>query len=155
MIKNLSKPSFLIRLASISLISLGLAACGSDNPPYVNKLDRNVRLISQHDTLQVFAMENYTAKMSGQYARFKVIYDLNKHGGNKVLIKSDTIIRGLYFNDGKTCSVTWDKIYAHGDQAMDKDNGVKLNNIATPTMCDPAVGLKYGEPMVINFNNVK
>lgn len=152
--QNISK-SILSMIMLGSITTFGLTACGSDNPPYVLKLERNVKAITPHDNLQVFAMDNYKAIMSGQQARFKVIYDLREDGENRVLIPSNTIISGTYFNDGTNCHVKWKDVYAHGDENVEHRNAVDISHIATPTTCDPAVGFKYGEPIIIQFNKIR
>jgi hypothetical protein len=159
---NINKTSsFIVGLITLgsTLVTLGLAGCGSDNtPPYVKKLNRNVRSVSAGDVLTVFAQDDYPAPVQGktisQPARFKVVYNLYEDQEDRILIPSGTIVSGAYFNDGKTCRVDWKHVYAHGDETMDKHNAVKLSHVANPTICNPEVGIKSGEPLVINFTRL-
>jgi hypothetical protein len=157
-----TKTPFITRLIVLSgvLVTLGLAGCGTDNtPPYVKKLNHNVRSVSEADTLTVFAEHDYPAPASGQTTTqlvyFKTVYNLYKNKGyHKVLIPSNTIVSGVYNNDGKGCTITWKDVYAHGDQTMDNHNAVNFSSVTVPTICNPTVGLKEGEPLIINFNTL-
>lgn len=159
--QHTSKTSFIVSLITLGglLVTLGLAGCGSDNtPPYVKKLNRNVRSVSAGDVLTVYAQDDYPATMPGHTistpASFKVVYNLYEDREDRILIPSGTIISGAYLNDGKTCRIYWKDVYAHGDQTMDKHNAVKLSHVANPTICNPNVGIKSGEPIVINFTRL-
>lgn len=159
--QHMNKTSFIISLITLGglVATLGLAGCGSDNtPPYVKKLNRNVRSVSAGDVLTVFAQDDYPAPMHGhtisEPARFKVVYTLYEDREDRILIPSGTIISGTYFNDGKTCIVSWKDVYAHGDETMDKHNAVKLSHVANPSRCNPDIGIKAGEPIVINFTRL-
>jgi hypothetical protein len=155
----------------LTLITLGcffaleLSGCGvfgdsNDTPvvkpPYTGKLYQNAGLIVSTDTMTVTATNNYPAPAAGQPSTlpvsFKVAKDLReKNVEDKILIPADTLVSGTYTNDGKTCNVTWENVYAHGDQNMDKSNAVSIANIAVPTTCNAATGIKNGDQLIISF----
>jgi|GEM_PF-2142501 len=126
------------------------------NPPYTTKLYQNAGLIVSSDTMTVTAMNNYPAPAASQTSTipvsFKVAKDLlEKNVEGKILIPTGTLVSGTYTNDGKTCNVTWENVYAHGDQNMDKSNAVSIAKIAAPTTCNPATGIKNGDQLIISF----
>ncbi|MCC2626185.1 MAG: hypothetical protein K0R14_2058 [Burkholderiales bacterium] len=155
----------------LTLITIGcffaleLSGCGvfgSSNdtpvvkPPYTGQLYQNAGLIVSTDTMTVTAMNNYPAPAAGQTSTlpvsFKVAKDLpEKNVEGKILIPAGTLVSGTYTNDGKICNVSWENIYAHGDQTMDKSNAVLIDKIAAPTTCNPATGIKTNDQLTINF----
>ncbi len=157
--------------AKLTLITIGcffaleLSGCGVfgssndtlvENPPYTKELYQNAGLIVSTDTMSVTATNNYPAPAAGQPSTmpvsFKVVKELReKNVEDKILVPAGTLVGGTYTNDGKTCSIAWENMYADGDQNMDKSKSVSIAKIAAPTTCNPATGIKSGDQLVISF----
>lgn len=82
---------------------------------------------------------------------FRVTTDILATTNTATLIPQDSLLSGVYYNDGDKCYISWQALYADY-RAMELNQGYmgiakRLNN----TTCDPKIGIQPGQTITVNF----
>ena len=140
----------------IGLLLTGLVAC-STGTPSPERLTQHVQSIPSSTALAVVSEDSYPNVVDQQAimqgGSFKTVDSVYDEASGKELIPSGATLRGIYSNDGVTCNITWDAVYANNDENENAMNAVNISQITTPTLCNPGKGIKKGDRLLINFTN--
>lgn len=146
------------KILFFGLLLGGMVACSS-NPPTPQKLSQDVQQVSPTTVVSVKSNDSYAVPAAGQieeksgtYKTLDTVYD---DDGIKVLIPKNAFVKGIYKNDGVSCSVTWSSVYANEDAYEDDQGSFSLSKVTSSSMCDPVRGVKSGDRLVIKFVTAK
>ncbi len=139
--------------------SLPLAACGLFGPapgPTPGKLTGNLERVNSGTIVNVVSLvpmdiPNPSESVITNSAAFRVTNDVREYPNSSILIPQNALITGIYTNNGKTCSISWQAIYADYP-ALEKGQGsLAIAPLVKNTSCDPKAGIRAGQLMNITF----
>ncbi len=129
----------------------------SSNAPVPKQINFKVEQITQGTTMTLIAMvpmdvPNTTKKMVRNDTVFRVATDLLDNTNSSILIPKNSLLYGVYNNDGKSCSISWQVIY--GDyRAMELHQGyLGIANRLSNFSCNPKTGVIVGNSIEVTFN---
>lgn len=147
------------RILSLLLITLQLTACGLFGPapePTPGKLASNLERINSGTIINVVSLvpmdiPNPSESAITNTTVFRVSNDLREYPNSSILIPQNALVTGIYTNNGKTCSISWQAIYANYT-ALEKGQGaMTIAPQVQNTSCDPKTGIRAGQLMNITF----
>lgn len=139
--------------------SLSLTACGLFGPapgPTPGKLTGNLERVNSGTIVNVVSLvpmdiPNPSESVITNSAAFRVTNDVREYPNSSILIPQNALITGIYTNNGKTCSISWQAIYADYP-ALEKGQGsLAIAPLVQNTSCDPKAGIRAGQLMNITF----
>jgi len=138
------------------ILSFFVLSCSNETLPTPNKLSQNLGVIPSNTVISVIAKDNHNVPKSDGvieepkiYAVLDNIYD---EDGVEVLIPKGAIVTGIYSNDGVTCKVSWQALYANKKAYSQKQGTLNFRNVTQPSFCNPQRGIKANNRLTIRFN---
>lgn len=82
---------------------------------------------------------------------FRVTTDVLGNPNSSVLIPQDSLLQGVYYNNGKNCYISWQSLYGdyRGMELHQGDSGIASR--VNDTICNPQTGIKPGDVIQITF----
>jgi hypothetical protein len=141
-------------LCLFSLSSCGLFGAAPSTTP--RRMSQDMALINPGTIVNVVSLVPMDTPNSAQSkivnsAVFRVTEDVKGYPNTMTLIPQNALISGIYSNDGTTCHVSWQVIYADYS-ALEKNQGtMDIAPRVSNTSCDAKLGIRAGQLMNITF----
>lgn len=143
-------------LLKIALLAAAISSCSTEQVPTPGKLSLDVQALPPSTVISVIAEESYKTPKGSQVVEksgvFKVKDNIYSERGSQVLIPRGAIVGGSYANDGVSCTVTWNSVYANADEYAENRGSFELSNVSSPTICNPTRGVKKNDRLVIHLD---
>lgn len=147
------------KLFIITTLSAEIAGCGlfQAPPPIMpSRMNQNISRIASGTVVNTISLVPMDVPNPSQIkitntAIFRVTDNVLSSPGSAVLIPQNALITGVYTNDGKSCIVSWQAVYANYS-ALEKNQAAISIAISTEnTLCDPKVGIAVGQLAKVTF----
>ncbi|MFN8769682.1 MAG: hypothetical protein ACK5Z5_00080 [Neisseriaceae bacterium] len=146
------------RLIIVNFLSiiLMMACTTNGQTPTPQKLSQDIQSLPSNTIISVISLETYAApkgaeiiEKAGLYETVDNIYDAR---GYNVVIPRNALVRGIYTNDGKQCTVTWKAIYLDKQHYNKNMGSFEVGKQSVPTICDPIRGVFKGQRLLLHLN---
>ncbi|MFN8770960.1 MAG: hypothetical protein ACK5Z5_04355 [Neisseriaceae bacterium] len=140
----------------INILAIALTSCSTQETPTPQQLTQDIQSLPPSTIISVVAKDNYQVPTGAQIIERTGLYETTDNTydekGYRILIPRQSIVRGVYSNDGKKCMVTWKAIYANRIEYKKNAGSIALSKQVAPTFCDPVRGIKQNDRLRIHLN---
>lgn len=149
------------KLSYISAIigAISLSSCGLFQPPpspTPKLVDFKVDQIESGTPMTLIGMvpmdvPNAKQTVVTNNTVFRITTDVVGSPNSTILIPQNSLLSGVYYNDGKSCKISWQDLF--GDfRGMELHQGyLGIAKRLNDTTCDPQVGIKPGQTIQVIF----
>lgn len=143
-------------IAGTSFFLVSCGAFSSPQAPSPKQINFKIQQVASGTPMIAMAMipmdiPNSTQRAVTNDVLFRVTNNILGQPDTVILIPQDSLLKGVYYNDSTTCTISWQAIY--GDfRGMELNQGdLTIANRLNNTLCDPKVGIKPGQTTEIIF----
>lgn len=143
-------------IIGIALIINGCGLFQAPPSPTPNTINQNLSRVTSGTIVNVVSLvpmdiPNPSQSKITNSAAFRVTDDIRDNLNAKVLISQNSLIVGVYTNDGKSCLVSWQAIYPDY-RSLELNHGtLNIAELVNNTTCDPKSGISPGKLFHIVF----
>lgn len=138
------------------LLFIILVGCATLTGLQTSNINDNLRQISSGMIINIVSLSpmdipNPSQKKITTNGIFRVTQAVVSQSDGRILIPQNSLISGIYTNDGQVCQVIWQNIYINYAQ-MEQGNGTNIaDGKVSRSLCSPKLGLRSGEAIAIKF----
>lgn len=153
---NIKRSNIAKRFLLIGSMLLGLVACSGTSVPTNQPISHDLDEIPYQSKDAIIAMRSFDVPKGStpviQSGPFQLDDNIYKDNGHTKLIPRRSILEGVYYNDGTSCTVTWKNVFPSIVEYKKQRNDWDVVSASSDTLCDPKRGIKAGDRMVVKFN---
>lgn len=155
------KNKFSLKLIAISLSTVALISCStfgnSSDAPAPMQTQLLVDQVASGTTMNLVAqipmdIPNSTTPRVANSTIFRVSGNVLGAPNSTVLIPNNSLLYGVYRNDGSKCQISWQALYSDYRSLELHKGYMGIANRISPTTCDPKVGIQTGQMITVTFN---